>query len=399
MIENIPEEKDSQNQSDKSEKSDSSDLEELSDDSAASENINSESPFEFEESSELTDSPAQTDSLEEFPPSSEPPVEHSQPPKPENSFYPENDEMQEDFLPEQIAPPVRKSPARPLRQMPVYNQEDLKQPDYYNQNYAVPDYPSAENYPPSSDRGQPVYGNYEPVRNAEPSISQSDVLKLMQQMAKVQSEAERAISAANKAWMAAEYAADSAQIARQSENSLTEKATDAVKNAAEKIRMQTEELAKEAANKALAQKIGEIDTILPKFEQLLEDKKDFPKENELEVQKAIELFKSFKSLGESLPDNSRKDFMQSKSRIKMDYIIDRLSGNEGLLKISQRLRDSGAVIDYVREAEVPLNYKGKRLCSDVLTNMKHFVCDLDDKDLSVGLNNIVSDVIKKLSHT
>ena len=214
LIENIPEEKDSQNQSDKSEKSDSSDLEELSEDSAASENINSESPFEFEESSELTDSPAQTDSLEEFPPSSEPPVEHSQPPKPENSFYPENDEMQEDFLPEQIAPPVRKSPARPLRQMPVYNQEDLKQPDYYNQNYAVPDYPSAENYPPSSDRGQPVYGNYEPVRNAEPSISQSDALKLMQQMAKVQSEAERAILAANKAWMAAEYAADSAQIAR-----------------------------------------------------------------------------------------------------------------------------------------------------------------------------------------
>ena len=56
-------------------------------------------------------------------------------------------------------------------------------------------------------------------------------------------------------------------------------------------------------------------------------------------------------------------------------------------------------ISSVKEKSPCIRKRHCKVVQDVLTNMKHFVCDLDDKDLSVGLNNIVSDVIKKLSHT
>lgn len=227
-------------------------------------------------------------------------------------------------------------------------------------------------------------------------LSAEDAVRLMNSMQKTQEEANKAIAAAEKAWMAANHAADAAQAASDSENSLTEMATDAVMQAAEKVRMQAEEIAKEATDKALAERMDKIDSILPQFEKMLEEKDTVPDQDDEQVQKALSLFKSLRALGASLPGDARTNFMQSSNRMRMDYIIGRLSGNMGLLKMSQNLRDSGELENCVREEEVPVSYKGKRLAADVLRNMSVVSRDLEDKDLSIGLEKIITGLIVKL---
>ena len=227
-------------------------------------------------------------------------------------------------------------------------------------------------------------------------LSAEDAVRLMNSMQKTQEEANKAIAAAEKAWMAANHAADAAQAASNSENSLTEMATDAVMQAAEKVRIQAEEIAKEATDKALAERMDKIDSILPQFEKMLEEKDTVPDQDDEQVQKALSLFKSLRALGASLPGDARTNFMQSSNRMRMDYIIGRLSGNMGLLKMSQNLRDSGELENCVREEEVPVSYKGKRLAADVLRNMSVVSRDLEDKDLSIGLEKIITGLIVKL---
>ncbi|MBR5932771.1 MAG: tetratricopeptide repeat protein [Treponema sp.] len=280
----------------------------------------------------------------------------------------------------------------PFADMPVQSENnfdntgfDEKQPQYQAPYQMPPQNP----YPPQYQTPPNPY----PPQQA--SLSDSDTRRLMDTMMKAQDEANRATSAAEKAWDAATKAADAAQIARESENFLNEKALDAVKAAAEEVKASTEEMAREAAEKALAEKMDMINDILPKFEKMLDERDEIPEKNFEEVRKALQLFQSLRALGESLPDDAKHNFLQSKNRLRMDYIIGRLSGNKGLLKTSQNLRDTGAFAKYVREEEVPLSYKGMRLASDVLINVRNLTDYLNDKDLSIGVERIVSGFINR----
>ena len=280
----------------------------------------------------------------------------------------------------------------PFADMPVQSENnfdntgfDEKQPQYQAPYQMPPQNPYPHQYqtPPN------------PYPPQQASLSDSDTRRLMDTMMKAQDEANRATSAAEKAWDAATKAADAAQIARESENFLNEKALDAVKAAAEEVKASTEEMAREAAEKALAEKMDMINDILPKFEKMLDERDEIPEKNFEEVRKALQLFQSLRALGESLPDDAKHNFLQSKNRLRMDYIIGRLSGNKGLLKTSQNLRDTGAFAKYVREEEVPLSYKGMRLASDVLINVRNLTDYLNDKDLSIGVERIVSGFINR----
>ena len=169
-------------------------------------------------------------------------------------------------------------------------------------------------------------------------------------------------------------------------------------SAAEQIRDEAEDLVREAADKAIAEKMGAIDNLIPKVEQMLDKNAGAPEheQHDERLAEALKLFLSLRALGESLPETARTDFMQSSNRIRMDYIIGRLSGKKGLLKTSQEMRDSGAVTDFVKESEVPVNIKGRRLADMVLKGMGSFIDNLEDKDLSIGLSKIVNNVISRL---
>lgn len=292
----------------------------------------------------------------------------------------------------------------PFDEEPSFDDEPLFDDEPY-----VPEQPKPRQQPyqpqqqPQPYQPQP----YQPMDNGMQSgLSARDNQRLMDSMMRAQDEANRAMSAAEKAWDAATKAADAAQIASDSENALTDMAQNAVSEAAEKLKAETEEFAKEAAakaaeaaaekaaaeaaEKALSDKLDMIDASLEKFEKMLDEQDNISEENIEELSSALKLFQSLRALGESLPENEKHNFLQSKNRLRMDYVIGKLSGHMGLLETSQKLRDSGKLATFVREEEVPVNYKGKRLAYDVLQNIKELSAGLNDEDLSIGLDRIIS---------
>lgn len=227
-------------------------------------------------------------------------------------------------------------------------------------------------------------------------LTAEDSMRLMNSMMETQRGAERAVNAAQKAWDAATKAADAAQIARESENALNDMANDAILKAAEKVKEQTEQFAKEAAEKALAEKMSQMDDLLPAFEKLLNQNVPVPQEKNESLNKTLALLKSLRKIGESLPEEPKHQFLQSKNRIKLDYLIGRLSGKKGLLQVAQKLRDDGLVKNFVSESEVPLNYSGKRLCGDVLSNIINMSTNISDQDLAFGMKDMIQKISDKL---
>ena len=110
--------------------------------------------------------------------------------------------------------------------------------------------------------------------------------------------------------------------------------------------------------------------------EMLQKADELPAEKSKEIQQAILLFKSLRELGENLPDEAKDEFLKSTNRMKIDYIINRLSGNLGLLKVAQKMRDDGAVVNYVKDSEVPIDYNGKKLAKTVLSAMIFYRKDL-----------------------
>lgn len=284
---------------------------------------------------------------------------------------------------------------------PDFSAEPEYNPEPYRPQRQREPYQNIPQYEPPSQTYSEPYRT--PVQSG---LSDSDNRRLMDSMLKAQDEANRAMSAAEKAWDAATKAADAAQIVSESENVLSDMAQNAVSEAAEKLKIETEEYAKEAAakaaeaaaekaaaeaaEKALADKLDMIDSSLEKFEKMLDEKESIPEDSIDELSNALKLFKSLRALGESLPENEKHNFLQSKNRMRMDYVIGKLSGNKGLLTTSQNLRDSGKLATFVREEEVPVSYRGKRLAFDVLQNIKSLTENLNDKDLLIGLEKIIS---------
>ena len=63
----------------------------------------------------------------------------------------------------------------------------------------------------------------------------------------------------------------------------------------------------------------------------------------------LELFKTLRNLIDFLPDEDKKEFLSSRKRILLDYIISRLSGEPGLLKKASMLNKNNE--DSISESE------------------------------------------------
>ncbi|MEE3410435.1 MAG: tetratricopeptide repeat protein [Treponema sp.] len=107
----------------------------------------------------------------------------------------------------------------------------------------------------------------------------------------------------------------------------------------------------------------------------------------------IKLFKTLRSLSESLPESERKEFLQSRTRVTLDYLISKLEGRPGLLKTSHALRKSGALSDYVKEEDVSADYSQDELARIVVTDMKALAGFLEEDDLVVALNKLADNFL------
>lgn len=123
--------------------------------------------------------------------------------------------------------------------------------------------------------------------------------------------------------------------------------------------------------------------MIPAIENIL--KKDG---SERDFSAEIKLFKTLRDLSESLPEQDRKGFMQSRTRVTLDYLISKLEGRPGLLETSKALRKSGALLDYVQEEDVDTDYSQDELARIVVTDMKALAGFLEEDDLVIALNKV-----------
>lgn len=136
--------------------------------------------------------------------------------------------------------------------------------------------------------------------------------------------------------------------------------------------------------------LSQVENILPVIGRMLENKELAQK-----FDKEILLFKQLRELGGNLPDESKQQFMTSKTRLLLDFLIARLSGKPGLLKTSKSLRKSGVIDEIIEEtAETDISSLSERT-EKVILQMRELAKDLPDKAMAKGLLEISDGVLKK----
>ena len=133
-----------------------------------------------------------------------------------------------------------------------------------------------------------------------------------------------------------------------------------------------------------------IDETARTFESLAEAMTD-----ELIAQKfglAASLFKKLRALIEYLPAEQKDEFLQSNTRLQLDYIISRLSGRRGLLAAADILRKKNKI----SETEGSVTDSGRALLVSVLGNSLKLVRNLPDRNMAGALSEKIEDILERL---
>lgn len=129
--------------------------------------------------------------------------------------------------------------------------------------------------------------------------------------------------------------------------------------------------------------------MLPEIVSGLEDRASFFK-----FKTYLEMFKTLRKMIDFLPELKRQEFMSSKNRLLLDYIISKLSGKPGLYATAKGLHDSGII--HENPALKGSDNSGIDLVKEVLTILDRLSENLDDETLRIALKNEKSELEKKL---
>ena len=135
--------------------------------------------------------------------------------------------------------------------------------------------------------------------------------------------------------------------------------------------------------------VQKVSAMIPAIENILRQDssaRDFSSE--------IKMFKALRALSDSLPEAERREFLQSRARVSLDYLISKLEGRPGLLKMSAALRKSGELPDCVQEEDVNTDYTLDELAKIVVTDMKALSGSLEEDDLVVALNKLADSFLE-----
>ncbi len=133
---------------------------------------------------------------------------------------------------------------------------------------------------------------------------------------------------------------------------------------------------------------------LPNIVKIIEDNKVSEK-----YRTELGLFSKLRSLSDSLPAEQRTEFLSSKTRMLMDYIIGKMSGKPGLVKTVENLLKSGILeneVDYDSLKKEAESLTGNELARKVISDLKKLTADLPDQDLAKALNDSADEVLNKL---
>lgn len=157
--------------------------------------------------------------------------------------------------------------------------------------------------------------------------------------------------------------------------------------------VEVEEKAKPASS--YSDMMAQVADLLPKIEKIISNQDEAEK-----FSKEIELFERLRALGNLLPDVQKQDFMQSTTRVVLEFLIARLSGKPGLLKTADSLRKSGVIDSEIQsgKADSLEHCSFAERSSAVLHSMCDFAENMEDKYLSITLIQMAKETLEKLSH-
>ena len=245
----------------------------------------------------------------------------------------------------------------------------------------------------------PVTEPEETAEEKEHALSDNFKEELKEQMEKMQEVLDKANYAAEKAWGAAQMAADSAQILDDAAKNLEKEEIEEEQDLETEDEPEIEEAIPEESpvleeEPELNQEelTSEEETVLDEATSLLPEiirelEKGEPVEN---YKEELEMFKKLRELLEYLPEYKKELFLKSRTRLLLDYIIARLSGEPGLYVTVNALIDTGVVKAWMSEEETEVDIEtliAKGL--DVVRNLSQF---LTDETLKEAINKVLDKI-------
>lgn len=251
----------------------------------------------------------------------------------------------------------------------------------------------------------------EAAQDARLKAQQEEALRLAEENARLRAQQEElARRAAEEAARKLEEEKEAARkAAEEAEKKLAEERA-AAEEAARKLEEEKaalEEAAKElreekeAFRKTLEEALEDEETpseeegedassLVPAVENILKDE-----DGVRDFESQIKLFKTLLALSESLPSEKKKEFMQSRARVSLEYVIATLEGEPGLLKTSSALRKSGALTNVASEEVPDADCSTGELLETVVGDMKTLSQNLEEKDLSIALTKLADGILEK----
>ena len=236
--------------------------------------------------------------------------------------------------------------------------------------------------------------------------------------------------AADRAGDAAQRAADSARGAGEAVEYINNKTEDAAAKAAEaaiqKVREAAEKAAAELEEKQKGllrtnEETSSADTGGTAAEQQPADEEVSPgydamidkaagilpeivtmlgkKENTEKFATELELFKKLRALCEYLPPDKKESFMSSRTRLLLDYVIAKLSGQPGLIATAEELRRTkllSAIFPPDDDISASGGIPDRQLARAVIENMREMVQDLPDAHLAKALDDCAVEALGTL---
>ena len=193
---------------------------------------------------------------------------------------------------------------------------------------------------------------------------------------------------------AARKAAEEAERKLAEEKAALEEAAKELKEEKEAFRKTIEDAMEDdesdAKKKALEEAMKKVHDFVPAVANILKDE-----DGERDFESQINLFKTLLALSESLPPKEKQEFMQSRVRVTLEYLISTLEGEPGLLKTSSALRKSGVLTDMASEEVSDADCPMDELLETVLGDMKSLSQDLEEEDLSIALGKLADEILEK----
>ncbi len=204
------------------------------------------------------------------------------------------------------------------------------------------------------------------------------------QLKEAQDILDKANYAAEKAWNAAQTAADTAQELED------RKQAESWQESAPETEI-SEDLPDEIPEDFTGEySLSEAAKVLPPIVKALAGEKDLEK-----FARQLKMFKKLREMLEFLPPTQKAEFLSSKTRLLLDYIIAKLSGTPGLYSAAKALINAGAITP--ADAKVELPDSELELTKTVIADAVQLIPSLQDANLRKVLMQSADELMEKLN--